>query len=67
MDMISIAFNYSFCLKKTIVVDFQTSCLTIHLIKIFCINNVYFDMTYLIIRGTLIMIYLFLNLHKNFE
>ena len=33
----------------------------------FFINIIYFDMTYLIIRGTLIMIYLFYNLYKNFE
>ena len=51
--------GYSLRLKKTIVVDSQTSCLIIHLIRTFCINIVYFDMTYLIIRDTLIMIYLF--------
>ena len=31
----------------------------IHFIKTFCINIIYFDMTYLIIRNILIMIYLF--------
>jgi len=51
--------KYSLRLKKTVVVDFQTSCLTICFIKTFYINIIYFDMTYLIIRGTLIMFYLF--------
>jgi len=52
------------CLARLI---FQTSCLTIHLIQIFCINILYFVMTYFIIRDTLIIIYLFYNLHKFFE
>jgi hypothetical protein len=33
----------------------------------FCINIIYFVMTYFIIRDILIMIYLFYNLHKKFE
>jgi hypothetical protein len=37
------------------------------LFKIFCINIIYFVMTYFIISDTLIMVYLFYNLHKIFE
>jgi hypothetical protein len=58
---------YSIHLKKTIDVDFQTSYLIIRLIRTFCINIIYFDMTYLIIRDTLIMIYLFLEFAQKIE
>ena len=53
--------------KKSVVFYFQTSCLIIRLIQIFYINIIYFVMTYFIIKDTLIIIYLFYNLHKNFE
>ena len=58
---------YSLRSEKSVVFYFQTFCLTIRLIQIFCINIIYFVMTYFIIRDTLIIIYLFYNLHKNFE
>jgi hypothetical protein len=58
---------YSLRLKKSVVLEFQTYCLIIRLIQIFCINIIYFVMTYFIIRDTLIMIYLFYNLHKIFK
>ena len=48
------------CSTENIVFYFQTSCLTVHLIQKIYINNIYFVMTYFIIRDTLIMIYLFL-------
>jgi hypothetical protein len=54
---------YSLRPKKSVVLEFQTSYLTICLI----INIIYFVMTYFIIRYTLIIIYLFYNLHKIFE
>ena len=44
--------------KTTLLLTFR-HCLTICFIKTFYINIVYFDMTYLIIKGTLIIIYLF--------
>jgi len=50
---------YSIRLKKIVAADFQASYLTIHFIKNFYINIIYFHMTYLIIRDILIIIYLF--------
>jgi len=53
--------------KKSVVLEFQTSYLTIRLIQNFYITNIYFVKTYFIIRDTLPMINLFYNLHKIFE
>jgi hypothetical protein len=59
--------TYSLRPKKSVVLEFQTSCLTIRLIQIFFINIIYFVITYFIIRDPLIIIYLFYNLHIIFE
>ena len=53
--------------QKSVVLEFQTSYLTIRLIQNFYINIIYFVKTYFIIRDTLPMINLFYNLHKIFE
>jgi hypothetical protein len=64
---LSLASCYSLHPKKSVVLEFQISCLTIRLIQNFFINIIYFVMTYFIIRDPLIMIYLFYNLYKIFE
>ena len=53
------ALLYTVLSKKIVIVNFQTFYLTSCLIKNFYINIIYFDMTYLIIKDILIMIYLF--------
>jgi hypothetical protein len=59
---------YFLCLIESVIFYlFSTSCLTAHLIQNFCINAIDFIITYFIIRDTLIIIYLFYYLHKNFE
>ena len=58
---------YSLRHKKSVVLEFQTSYLIIRLIQNFYINIIYFVKTYFIIRDTLLMIYLFYNLHNIFE
>jgi hypothetical protein len=52
--------------RKSDVLGFQTSYLTICFIQKILINIIYFVITYFIIRDTSIMIYLFYNLHKFF-
>ena len=56
---------YSLCLKISDVFYFETSYLTVCLIQKFCINTIYFVMTYSIIRDTLILTYLFYYLYKK--
>jgi len=63
----TIARIYSLHPKKSVVLEFQTSYLTIRLIQNFYINIIYFVKTYFIIRDILLMINLFCNLHKIFE
>jgi len=58
---------YSLRHKKSVVLEFQTSYLIIRLIQNFYINIIYFVKIYFIIRDTLLMIYLFYNLHNIFE
>ena len=58
--------KYSLRPEKSVVLEFQISCLTIRLIQIFYISIIYFVKTYFIIRYILLMIYLFYNLHKIF-
>jgi len=60
-------YPYSLRPKKSVVLEFQTSYLTIRLIQNFYINIIYFVKTYFIIRDILLVINLFYNLHKNFE
>jgi len=55
---------YSLRLKKSVVLEFQTSCLIIRLIQNFYINIIYFVKTYFIIKDILLMIYLFYNYIK---
>ena len=55
---------YSLRLKKSVVLEFQTSCLIIRLIQNFYINIIYFVKTYFIIRDILLMISLFYNYIK---
>jgi hypothetical protein len=52
--------------KKSIVLEFQTSCLIIRFIPNFYINIIYFVKIYFIIKDILLIIYLFYNLHKIF-
>ena len=58
---------YSLRSKKSVVSEFETSCLIIRLIQNFYINVIYFVKTYFIIRDTLLLIYLFYSLHKIFK
>jgi hypothetical protein len=48
--------NYSLCLIESVVLDSVSSFLTVRFIQNFCINIIYFIMTYFLIRDTLIMI-----------
>jgi hypothetical protein len=49
------------------VLDSVPSYLTVRLIQNFCINIIYFFMTYFIIRDILILFYLFYNLQKKIK
>jgi len=53
--------------QKSVVLEFQTFYLIIRLIQNFYINIIYFVKIYFIIRDTLLIIYLFYNLHKIFK
>jgi len=57
--------TYSLHLIESVVFDFQTSYLTVHLIQNFYINIIHFVMTCFVNKNTLKMIYLFYYFHKK--